>query len=98
MSVLTSLSYVRSETNIPFTGSIPSEIAGRPAIVAADPGLISYAPWLLNETPEPTMFALIGAGLIGVALLRRKKNRPSAHIQSPLSRQNFGTGIRSGLN
>jgi len=36
-------------------------------------GLVSYGPWLLNSTPDPATFALLGAGFIGIALLGRKK-------------------------
>jgi len=36
-------------------------------------GLVSSAPWLLNSTPDPTAFALLGIGFIGLALLGRKK-------------------------
>jgi len=36
-------------------------------------GLVSSGPWLLNSTPDPATFALLGAGFIGIALLGRKK-------------------------
>jgi hypothetical protein len=36
-------------------------------------GLVSSASWLLNSTPDPPAFALLGAGFIGLALLGRKK-------------------------
>jgi len=36
-------------------------------------GLISSAPWLVNNTPETVVFTLFGVGFIGLALLGRKK-------------------------
>jgi hypothetical protein len=36
-------------------------------------GLLSSAPWLVNNTPESAVFTLLGAGFIGIALLGRKR-------------------------
>ena len=37
-------------------------------------GLLASGLWLLNNTPDSALFTLFGAGFIGIALLRGKKN------------------------
>jgi hypothetical protein len=54
--------------------------------VTDPPGALSVATAPVNAVPEPTSFALLGAGLIGIFALRRKSRRNAATPCSMSSR------------